>query len=222
MNRKTFMEQLARLLAELPENEKEEALRYYDDYFEEAGPENEGKVIQELGSPGKVAGIIRANLDGSQCQGEYTERGYRERNAEECRNGLRTAPGKKRGVGSWVLLIVLAVFLSPVLLGTAGGLLGLVAGVIGLLAGIIITCLAGGGGFFIGGCALIVQGIVHLFHSPAEGMVRMGGGFIFVSVGLLLIILFLWMVFLLMPRLFRAVMDFCSRIAHRGRGGKRT
>lgn len=62
MNRDEFMRQLARLLSDLPDNERMEAIRYYNDYFDEAGPENESKVIQELGSPGKVAAIIKADL----------------------------------------------------------------------------------------------------------------------------------------------------------------
>ena len=62
MNRDEFMQQLARLLSDLPENERMEAIRYYNDYFDEAGPENEANVIRELGSPGKVAAIIKADL----------------------------------------------------------------------------------------------------------------------------------------------------------------
>ena len=41
MNRREFMAQLERLLGELPESERVEALRFYNDYFDEAGPENE-------------------------------------------------------------------------------------------------------------------------------------------------------------------------------------
>ena len=78
MNRREFMAQLERLLGELPESERVEALRFYNDYFDEAGPENEAGVIQELGSPGRVAAVIRANLDGNQDRGEFTEQGYRD------------------------------------------------------------------------------------------------------------------------------------------------
>jgi uncharacterized membrane protein len=35
------MEELRILLGELPEEEREEALRYYDSYFEDAGAEQE-------------------------------------------------------------------------------------------------------------------------------------------------------------------------------------
>lgn len=62
MNREQFIAQLARLLQDLPPTERQEAIRYYQEYFDDAGEENEDAVIQELGSPGKVAASIKANL----------------------------------------------------------------------------------------------------------------------------------------------------------------
>ena len=62
MNRKQFMEQLERLLSDISEAERQEALEYYEGYFDDAGPENEGEVIRELGNPGKVAAIIKVDL----------------------------------------------------------------------------------------------------------------------------------------------------------------
>ena len=44
MNRKQFMEQLERLLSDISEAERQEALEYYEGYFDDAGPENEGEV----------------------------------------------------------------------------------------------------------------------------------------------------------------------------------
>ena len=38
-------------------------MQYYEDYFDEAGPENEQQVINDLGSPERVAAIIKAGLD---------------------------------------------------------------------------------------------------------------------------------------------------------------
>ena len=60
MNRKEFMERLERLLWNISDSEREEALQYYNDYFDDAGEENEAKVIEELGSPNQVAQKIKA------------------------------------------------------------------------------------------------------------------------------------------------------------------
>lgn len=76
MNRQEFMKRLEELLTDISTEEKEEALAYYTGYFEDAGEENEEKIIQELKSPEHLAASIKAGLreDGA---GEYTERGYR-------------------------------------------------------------------------------------------------------------------------------------------------
>ncbi len=77
MSRREFLAQLERLLWDIPVQEREEALEFYNNYFDDAGAENESSVIQELGSPGKVAAIIKADLGGSRKEyGEYTETGY--------------------------------------------------------------------------------------------------------------------------------------------------
>ena len=55
MNQERFLAELAHLLQDLPEDEREEALEFYRCYFEDAGIENEAAVMEELGSPEKVA-----------------------------------------------------------------------------------------------------------------------------------------------------------------------
>ena len=65
MTKQEFLQRLSRLLADVTVEEREEALRYYEEYFDEAGPEQEQAVLAELGSPEKVAAIIKANVPGS-------------------------------------------------------------------------------------------------------------------------------------------------------------
>ena len=55
MNRTEFMRQLESLLQNISATEREEALQYYNEYFNDAGPENEQNVIEALGNPMKVA-----------------------------------------------------------------------------------------------------------------------------------------------------------------------
>lgn len=55
MTRQEYMQQLAALLAAMPEAERRDALDYYEEYFDTAGPEKEAQTIQELGSPQNVA-----------------------------------------------------------------------------------------------------------------------------------------------------------------------
>lgn len=55
MTRQEYMQQLAALLAAMPEAERRDALDYYEEYFDAGGPEKEAQTIQELGSPQNVA-----------------------------------------------------------------------------------------------------------------------------------------------------------------------
>ena len=61
MNRIEFMETLSRLLKDIPEEDRIDALKYYNDYFDDAGSENEQNVIEELESPEKVAMKIKSD-----------------------------------------------------------------------------------------------------------------------------------------------------------------
>ena len=66
MTRTAFLAALEQLLAPLPETERKDALSYYEDYLDAAGPEKEAQAIAELGSPEEVA---RKILDEQSPQG---------------------------------------------------------------------------------------------------------------------------------------------------------
>ncbi len=181
MNRIEFMKQLERLLWDIPEQECRDAIDFYNAYFDDAGPENEAQVISELGSPGKVAAIIKADLKGSaqtETYGEYTETGYQDhrfsggtqvpdrtnviREREE--SGRRRSRGyqgrQTRSGGNLALVIVILVFTSPVWLGLAGGILGIVFGLVFGILGVVLGIGAGSLGLLAGGGAVIVSGIL--------------------------------------------------------------
>ena len=58
MNRKEFLSQLEQALQGMPAEECRRAVEYYENYFDEAGPEKEQEVLQQLGAPEKVAADI--------------------------------------------------------------------------------------------------------------------------------------------------------------------
>lgn len=256
MNRIEFMAQLERLLYDLPENERQDALYYYNDYFDDAGEENEGSIIQELGSPGKVAAIIRASYrGGSENQGEYTENGYRDnlfsdngkmpatrenqgegnQEQKDKRDDSNSAYGERqsnsnghpyqetdwrnqrqgrRGVGSWVLIIIALIFIGPMVLGVGAGAFGVLFGLLGAVASLLFSGFALAGAGVVG----IVKGAFLAASSPAIGLVTIGGGLILLALGLLLILFFAWLLFKIVPKAFRGIINFLSRVFHHGRG----
>lgn len=65
MTRNDYLQELDKHLKKLPQQDYREAMDYFTEYFDEAGPENETQVIQELGSPKEAAKeIIHNILDG--------------------------------------------------------------------------------------------------------------------------------------------------------------
>ena len=76
MNRAEFMRRLTELLGDVPPQEREEAIQYYNDYFDDAGEENESGVIASLGTPEELAGAIKAGLSDGGHGGEFTDTGF--------------------------------------------------------------------------------------------------------------------------------------------------
>lgn len=76
MNRAEFMRRLTELLSDVPPAEREEAIQYYNDYFDDAGAENEAGVIASLGTPEELARTIKAGLSDGGNTGEFTESGF--------------------------------------------------------------------------------------------------------------------------------------------------
>ena len=110
MNRKEFMDQLEKLLSDISEDERKEALDYYESYFDEAGEAEEASVIQKLGSPGKVAAIIKADLKRTAAPPEHTQKKDTMMKEQKSRDRFResgqpaektevTAPGRNGAVG---------------------------------------------------------------------------------------------------------------------------
>ena len=77
MTRTEYLRKLDKYLRKLPHKDYEEAMDYFTEYFDEAGPENEAKVIAELGSPREAANDIIQNI-----LGKHIENGARKNHAQ--------------------------------------------------------------------------------------------------------------------------------------------
>ena len=62
MTKTEYIAKLTKYLRKLPQKDYEEALEYFMEYFEEAGPENEARVIAELGTPKEDAHEVISRL----------------------------------------------------------------------------------------------------------------------------------------------------------------
>ena len=62
MTKTEYLAKLTKYLRKLPQKDYEEALEYFMEYFEKAGPENQAQVIAELGTPKEAAHEVITRL----------------------------------------------------------------------------------------------------------------------------------------------------------------
>lgn len=225
MERKDFIEELAFLLQDIDDLERGEALQYYEDYFDEAGKENEQQVIADLGSPEKVAAVIKAGLKNQFDQDiEFSENGMDNANYKETKELVeRKQPQsyhqekvkKHHFEGNpdrnKILLIIIIVGIVVLGLPVGGGILGVTGGLIAGIFGLIVGVFAGSIGCFAGAVACFVKGIMTIGYFPGGSLIILGIGFLLIA----LAILFIWLakgLLKVIPVVARGIMNFARSI----------
>lgn len=136
MTKLEFIAALRAKLHMLSKEEREDAVQFYEEYFDEAGPENEQAVIDELGSPDAVAEKI---LSG---EGKVVQRGWQ--------NGGSTQHPHKKSQKSGNILpwVLLAIVTSPfwvtallVLICVVVAVLMMIAAAALVVFALAVTCL---------------------------------------------------------------------------------
>ena len=171
MTRNEFMFQLRTKLKRLPQSDAEDAVAYYQGYFDDAGPENEQEVIKELGSPSEVAGKIIREFAFKQ---------------------LENQPDSKKGMGpiGWVVLIVLA---SPIALPVGIAILAVFFAVIVSVLGILLGLGAAGLVAAAVGIFSAVVGMTSLVSDPASTLYYVGRGMIALGFGAAILWVACWL-----------------------------
>lgn len=211
MTKSEFMSELKVLLIDLPSEEREAALTYYDDYFEDAGPDKIDYVISDLGTPEKVAAMIKTDLNNSAAKDSdkiiYTESGYKDTNFEEDRfevvsneeqsyqendssfkqknTTYSKAQNENNGTSKIILIILICILAIPVGIPVISTVFGLFIAAVATLFGLFVALLAITGAFLVSGIILFVAGVIQLFITPTNGIFMCGVGLILSGLGTL-------------------------------------
>lgn len=224
MNRAEFMRELESLLHDISDAERVEALKYYNDYFDDAGEDNEGAVIKELGSPWRVAGIIRESIDGkdttksdwSTSGGEFTEKGYEDHRYEEVHDMPQTIHKRTYDPRSRRLLLIIACIfaipLIPIGLGGLGTVFGIIIALIAIFFSIGIVSVA----LMIGGVVTFIVGLTRTAIWLPEAIATCGAGLILFAVGLVLLAASIFVYKKAIPGFIRWVVGIGRRLLKRG------
>lgn len=204
MNAYEYLQALRAALAVLPDDEIDSAMRYYEDYFLDAGDENAAQVIEQLGPPEQVAEAILRDYTG-------VARRRPERFEEEKAQTVDGVPlgqdGKpltrKKGINPWMLacIVLLALIFGPVAVAVIGAI---IVAVVGLVIGIAACVVAVPAATLIGGGALVLFSFL-LWATPASALATLGAGLTVGAVGLLLVLLVIKLCILFVPPIIRGL-----------------
>ncbi len=122
MTRQEYMEQLKKYLKRLPKEDYENAIEYFSEYFDEAGPQKEQQVMKELGEPKEAARELLLNLLQESVENDQDIVEEKAAVQPEAASG-----GKKRSPGKIILLAILVLCASPVSLALLVGVLAVSA-----------------------------------------------------------------------------------------------
>ena len=214
MNRNEYMAALRRALAGLPEEERASALRYYEEYFDDAGPENERKAIDGLGAPEQVAAQILADYR------ELTAVPPQGRDADSAAAKPRR---RWRGISPWLLIVLVLLAIPvgvPLLLGAAATVLGLlVAAAAVVFAFAIVVPFA----LLLAG-AMLCGFSFALWGAPASAVTTLGCGLALLALGVLVSLLIIKLCMLVVPPVCRGLVALIrwpfDRLHRRKNGGE--
>ncbi|MEG0321361.1 MAG: DUF1700 domain-containing protein [Oscillospiraceae bacterium] len=170
-NSKQYLWQLRSLLTgKVKHQELERLMTYYYDYFQERGPENEGAVMAELGTPEELAAKLLGQEVPHDAQPEP------EPQQEQASYPPRSdyyQPNPHHGMPLW-LKILLGFFLFPVIIA-----------VVACVFAVVISVAAVAFGCVFGGIAVGIAGLSVILTSGPTTVLFAGAGLLCSGVGIL-------------------------------------
>ena len=162
-----YLYDLRRRLKQLPQQEIDEAMSYYEEYFSEVGPGGEAELINRLGSPAQVASTIIS---------EY---------AMKDMSGQGETPKNRSGIKTmWIVII--AVLASPIAIPIAIALFAVVFSILVTIFSVLFSLLAASLAMVIAGLVAAGVSLVGLFTAPLEAVTLLGVSLITLALGLAL------------------------------------
>ncbi|MEK5333371.1 MULTISPECIES: DUF1700 domain-containing protein [unclassified Lysinibacillus] len=165
MDRVSYLKKLRGKLSRLPAHELNAALVYYEEYFDEAGAENEQQVISQLGSPSVVASQIMADF---------------------ALKDLDATPASTKKNMTAIWLIILAILSAPLSLPILAVAVALMISVGAVIFSVVVAIVATVLSIFLGGVVALIAGFFVLTEHWPTALLFMGIGLIVTGLGVLL------------------------------------
>lgn len=157
MNRDAYMKRLGHNLRRLPKEDYDKAMAYFEEYFEEAGPQYEEAAIEDLGTPEIAASQIIQDI--------------------ASQNAAEDSKSVKRGI-SKIWVGILAVFAAPIALPLGFAMVMLLFALLLIVGSLLFAAVITMAAFGLASIPTIIAGIFLLITAPADGIVTIGTGLI--------------------------------------------
>lgn len=166
MTRADYMNILAQNLKRLPKDDYNRAMEYFEEYFNEAGPEQEQEAIDDLGSPEEASRELIMNL---------------------AQRSIEEPPKTVRHGFHAVWIGILGVCAAPIALPLLLIFFCLILMLALLGFGLLLTFFLAAVCTAAGGVLALAGGFVLIFHSFADGIATLGMGLLTLGLGILFV-----------------------------------
>lgn len=199
MDKREYLAQLASHLKDLANDEFEDAMHYVEEYFDEAGIDNEQRVIDELGSPAKYAAQIKASSTIKE-------------NIREPRKAVKPSSGIKT-----VWYIIAGICALPIALPLLAVVVAFIFAFLAIVFAIIVTIIAITFAAYISAIPLLISSFPLFAVSVPSGFMALGA-----SVALLGIAIFVTsIVIMIFSHFIPWVIRVLSNLFNSLKGGRR-
>lgn len=211
MNREEYMRRLADALDGVEQSEKEEAIKYYSDYFDDAGAEAMQEAMNSLGSPERLAESIKQEQGCGQQNSGKTD-SYQE-DVYMGTSGSTEKEEKKNKLsgGLIALIVVLAVLASPIIIiitsGVTGGVVEGFEVILEVIAGALVSIVALL--YIIIACFMAAVSIGAT--SPFGAVLLAGIGVCLAGLWVFLMMGVVWLFGVALPWLVKKVINLCKK-----------
>ncbi|MDK2562125.1 DUF1700 domain-containing protein [Romboutsia sedimentorum] len=164
MNKTEFIKELKIKLKNFPSEELNDALSYYNEYFEDAQIDDTVDVEKELGSPSMVA---------SQILSDYAVKDIK----------IKDKPSKNRISSIW--FIILAIFAAPIALPLSFAMVILVGTLVFTIGSIVFSFGLCSVSILFSGILVFGTGLLSIISNFSSALLFMGVGLLLSGIGLL-------------------------------------
>ncbi len=196
MTRCEYIVQLRQRLSGLSEAEIADALAYCNEYFDEAGEENEQQAINDLGTPAKFAAQLRADA---------VLKSQDSKGAQACAD----KQNKHSLKNLWML--ILGVCALPIALPLGAALILLIFSMMLVVFCVIFALFIAIVGFLAAGGVSFASGIYNFSQAPGNSLIALGLGCASIGLSLLGILLTIYLSRKGIPELTRMVSRLYQR-----------